>query len=294
MAEGIAEAQRQGIAEADASFDIDGWDSAAKTAALANVLMDAQVTPLNVEREGIGTLTPAGMQALAVQRKTVSLVSRARRTETGFHLQVRPEVLDDIDLLAAPPNKSNILLLDTDEMGTIGSLTMVEQAFGLMAGIGVRIWAFLQDLPQLKRDYPASWETFISNSSLIQALQVTDLTTSQYLSELIGTTTLERYSAESLHVREKNPDFKGMADQVHGRALLLPQEIRGLKPNQVLSIMPNAGNFLLPREPYYGPESPWAGLYRSPPRFAAANAAPPPPPPAPPSPEPPKRRGLFG
>jgi type IV secretion system protein VirD4 len=55
-----------------------------------------------------------------------------------------------------------------DEMGTIGSLTMVEQAFGLMAGIGVRIWAFLQDLPQLKRDYPASWETFISNSSVIQ------------------------------------------------------------------------------------------------------------------------------
>ena len=40
MAEGIRRAQHMGIAEADASFDIDGWDSAAKGAALANVLMD--------------------------------------------------------------------------------------------------------------------------------------------------------------------------------------------------------------------------------------------------------------
>ena len=45
MEEGIEEARRLGITEADASFDIDGWDSAAKTAALANVLMDARTDP---------------------------------------------------------------------------------------------------------------------------------------------------------------------------------------------------------------------------------------------------------
>jgi homoserine dehydrogenase len=58
MEEGIQEARRLGIAEADASFDIDGWDSAAKTAALANVLMDARLTPMDVDRRGIGRLTP--------------------------------------------------------------------------------------------------------------------------------------------------------------------------------------------------------------------------------------------
>ncbi len=42
-AEGVREAQAMGITEANASYDIDGWDSAAKTAALANVLMDARV-----------------------------------------------------------------------------------------------------------------------------------------------------------------------------------------------------------------------------------------------------------
>ena len=37
--EALAEMQARGIAEADASLDIDGWDAAAKTAALANVLL---------------------------------------------------------------------------------------------------------------------------------------------------------------------------------------------------------------------------------------------------------------
>ena len=42
--EGLAYAREIGVAEADASYDIEGWDSAAKTAALANVLLDARTT----------------------------------------------------------------------------------------------------------------------------------------------------------------------------------------------------------------------------------------------------------
>ena len=38
--------QDAGVAEADPSLDVDGWDAAAKGAALANVLLDADVTPL--------------------------------------------------------------------------------------------------------------------------------------------------------------------------------------------------------------------------------------------------------
>ena len=49
--------QAVGIAEADPSLDVDGWDAAAKAAALANVLMGAGVTPHDVKREGIGRAT---------------------------------------------------------------------------------------------------------------------------------------------------------------------------------------------------------------------------------------------
>jgi homoserine dehydrogenase len=139
MEEGIREAQHMGIAEADASFDIDGWDSAAKTAALANVLMDARVTPQHVERRGIRRLTPERVQKLAGQRKTVVLLSRARTTPEGIRLRVRAEVLDETDVIAAVQGTSNILLLHTDLMGTVGTVSIspgVEQtAYGVFSDL---------------------------------------------------------------------------------------------------------------------------------------------------------------
>src|SRR5205823_8453369 len=53
----LAEMQARGIAEADASLDVDGWDAAAKTAALANVLLGANITPHDVERAGMSEAT---------------------------------------------------------------------------------------------------------------------------------------------------------------------------------------------------------------------------------------------
>ena len=139
MEEGIGEARRLGIAEADATYDLDGWDSAAKTAALANVLMDARVTPQDVDRKGIGRLTPEKVQAAAEIRKTICLVSRAKLTATGIKLRVRAEVVDDTDVLATMHGTSNLLLLHTDLMGTVGTVSIspgVEQtAYGVFSDV---------------------------------------------------------------------------------------------------------------------------------------------------------------
>jgi 2-keto-4-pentenoate hydratase/2-oxohepta-3-ene-1,7-dioic acid hydratase in catechol pathway len=67
-AEGTDQVRRLGIAEAHANYDIDGWDSCAKTAALANVLLDARVTPCDLQRAGIRDVTECG-QAVARDRK---------------------------------------------------------------------------------------------------------------------------------------------------------------------------------------------------------------------------------
>jgi type IV secretory pathway TraG/TraD family ATPase VirD4 len=45
-------------------------------------------------------------------------------------------------------------------------------------------------LSQLRRDYPKSWETFWSNSSIVQILQCADMTTSKHVSEYLGTGTV--------------------------------------------------------------------------------------------------------
>jgi homoserine dehydrogenase len=139
MEEGIDEARRMGITEADAVYDIDGWDSAAKTAALANVLMDAQMTPHDVERKGIGRLTPERVLEAANARKTICLVSRAKLAPTGIKLRVRAEVLDETDVLASMQGTSNLLLLHTDLMGTVGTVSIspgvAQTAYGVFSDV---------------------------------------------------------------------------------------------------------------------------------------------------------------
>ena len=137
--DGIEAARRLGITEADSSYDIDGWDSAAKTAVLANVLMDARVTPMEVDRRGIGRLTPERVLELRKAGKTVCLVSRGRVVKSDVKLRVRAEVVDETDPLASVHGTSNLLLLHTDLMGTIGVM-------GIESGIEQTAYGLFSDL----------------------------------------------------------------------------------------------------------------------------------------------------
>jgi homoserine dehydrogenase len=137
--DGLAAARQMGITEADGAFDVEGWDSAAKTAALANVLMDARATPQQVSTRGITRLTPQRLQKMVSEGKTVRLISRGRRTASGLSLRVRAEVLDRCDLLACAPGTSNLILFHTDLMGTFGTVSInpgVEQtAYGVFSDL---------------------------------------------------------------------------------------------------------------------------------------------------------------
>jgi len=137
--DGLAMARQMGITEADGAFDVEGWDSAAKTAALANVLMDARTTPQEVSTRGISRLTPERMAEIGAEGKTVRLVSRGKRTGSSISLRVRAEVLDKSDLLACTPGTSNLLLFHTDLMGTFGTVSIdpaVEQtAYGVFSDL---------------------------------------------------------------------------------------------------------------------------------------------------------------
>lgn len=139
MEEGIRNAQQLGVAEADASFDIDGWDSAAKGAALANVFLDAGMTPLDVDRRGIGRLTTDRVLELKRQEKTVALVTRAKRSGGVVRVRVRAEVLPDTDVLASVRGTSNLLLLHTDLMGTVGTVSIspgvAQTAYGVFSDV---------------------------------------------------------------------------------------------------------------------------------------------------------------
>jgi len=78
------------------------WDSAAKAAALANVLLDADVTPQAASPRGITRLTPGRVQELARQGKTSAWSAvpegQGRREDSGSR-----RVLDKHDVLASVP-----------------------------------------------------------------------------------------------------------------------------------------------------------------------------------------------
>lgn len=134
--QGVVEARRLGVTEANPTYDTEGWDAAIKTAALANVFWDARVTPLDIDRRGIARLTPDRLRDLRALGKTVRLISRASR---NGKLRVRAEVLPQADPLASAHGTSNLLLLHTDLMGTIGTLelapTPTQTAYGVLADL---------------------------------------------------------------------------------------------------------------------------------------------------------------
>jgi homoserine dehydrogenase len=137
----LARMQADGIAEADASLDVEGWDAAAKAAALANVWLDARITPHDVDRRGIGP----GCAALAVAARSrggrLRLVAAARR---GQRASVQPVELPADDLLAGLRGMANALVVETDLLGRIA----VTQLDG---GLTQTAYALLSDLVTIRR-----------------------------------------------------------------------------------------------------------------------------------------------
>jgi homoserine dehydrogenase len=132
----LAEMQAQGIAEADPSLDVDGWDAAAKAAALGNVFLDAGVTPRDVNRTGIGPATAAWAREAVGRGHRVRLVASARR---GSRPVVAPVEVSQDDLLAGLRGMSNALVLETDTLGRV----VITQLDG---GLTQTAYALLSDL----------------------------------------------------------------------------------------------------------------------------------------------------
>ena len=145
FAEALSEMQAMGIAESDASLDVDGWDAAAKTAALANVLLDARLTPRDVERVGISAgLGWSAMEARAAGRR-LKLVARAAREDGRITARVTPEELPDDDLLAGLEGQQNAIILHTD---LLGEVAIVQRGSGLTQ----TAYALLSDFITIGRD----------------------------------------------------------------------------------------------------------------------------------------------
>jgi homoserine dehydrogenase len=119
----LEEARRLGIAEAESDYDLDGWDTAVKAVALANVFMNGEVRPQEVSPCGIRSVTPEAIRQARNQGKTIRLIGRAQADDGRIKVTVAPEEVDDGSLFAGLRGTSSALTIKTDLMG---ELTMVE------------------------------------------------------------------------------------------------------------------------------------------------------------------------
>ena len=126
----LARAKELGVAETDATHDLEGWDAAVKVAALVIVVMGDRIRLNNVQREGISRLTGEEVRAARAAGTAFKLVCRAQRTSQGVEAKVAPERVPLSDPLAWVAGTSSIVYFETD---IFPGLCITEENPGLYA-----------------------------------------------------------------------------------------------------------------------------------------------------------------
>ncbi len=133
----LKRAQDFGVAETDASHDIEGWDAAVKVAALVRVLMGVPLAPAEIQRQGIAGLSAERVRNARREGKPFKLVCRARRADRGVSASVLPEQVPLSDPMAWVAGTSSIVCFETD---VFPALTITEidpgveaTAYGMLA-----------------------------------------------------------------------------------------------------------------------------------------------------------------
>jgi homoserine dehydrogenase len=171
----LAEAQAQGYAEADPTFDVEGIDSAHKLQILATLAFRTSVKLKDIYVEGISKITPQDITLAREMGFRIKLLAIAKSSNGTLELRVHPTMIPESSPLSAVSGVFNALFLNGDvvndlmfygrgagQMPTASSVwaDIVEIARRLAAGQT----AVPQDLPVLGRN-PLSLKPFEEVSS---------------------------------------------------------------------------------------------------------------------------------
>ncbi|WP_029355400.1 homoserine dehydrogenase [Bosea sp. 117] len=115
----LAEAQHLGYAEADPTFDIDGFDTAHKLTLLVALAFGVQPDPDAIHVEGIRSITLADLTAADELGYRVKLLGVAVRTETGIEQRVHPTMVPKHWPIAQVSGVTNAVAIDGDAVPLI-------------------------------------------------------------------------------------------------------------------------------------------------------------------------------
>lgn len=94
FAESLEKAQAKGIAEPNSSFDVDGWDTAAKITILVNTVLGADIKIQDIPRQGISHVTTEHIRDWKKENIIPRLVGfihiKNQQIQTGVELRLVP------------------------------------------------------------------------------------------------------------------------------------------------------------------------------------------------------------
>ena len=118
----LAEATRQGYAEADPTADVDGFDAAAKAAILASIGFHTRVSAAEVHREGIAAVTAADISAAAeigCVIKLLAICERVGEQREAISVRVHPVMLPRSHPLAGVDGAYNAVYVEAESAGRL-------------------------------------------------------------------------------------------------------------------------------------------------------------------------------
>jgi len=116
FADCLKDAQALGYAEADPSFDVDGYDTAHKLAILATLCFGYELAPDKIRVEGITGITQHDIQVAADLGYKIKLLGIAQRTDDGIEQRVHPTFVPKGSAIAGVDGVMNAVALETDHV----------------------------------------------------------------------------------------------------------------------------------------------------------------------------------
>jgi homoserine dehydrogenase len=115
----LADAQRLGYAEADPTFDIEGYDAAHKLALLTAIAFGTAIDAKSIYVEGISSITSADIEAADDLGYRIKLLGVACRTESGIEQRVHPTMVPKSSAIARIDGVTNAVAVEADFVGQL-------------------------------------------------------------------------------------------------------------------------------------------------------------------------------
>jgi homoserine dehydrogenase len=119
FADCLSAAQKLGYAEADPTFDIEGYDAAHKLALLTAISFGTEIDADSIYVEGISSITPADIEAADELGYRIKLLGVASRTESGIEQRVHPTMVPKSSAIARIDGVTNAVAVEADFVGQL-------------------------------------------------------------------------------------------------------------------------------------------------------------------------------